>query len=49
MQVRALGKGAYGVALLMRAKDSDEELVAVKYIERGDQVRNICGASGEAL
>ena len=36
--VRDIGSGNFGVARLMRDKQS-KELVAVKYIERGDKVR----------
>lgn len=35
--VRDIGSGNFGVARLMRDKQTDE-LVAVKYIERGDKV-----------
>lgn len=35
--VRDIGSGNFGVARLMRDKKT-EELVAVKYIERGDKV-----------
>ena len=35
--VRGMGSGNFGVARLMRDKHTDE-LVAVKYIERGDKV-----------
>lgn len=35
--VRDIGSGNFGVARLMRDKQSNE-LVAVKYIERGDKV-----------
>lgn len=35
--VRDIGSGNFGVARLMRDKHT-EELVAVKYIERGDKV-----------
>jgi hypothetical protein len=38
--VRDIGSGNFGVARLMRDKVT-KELVAVKYIERGDKVR-IC-------
>lgn len=47
--VRDIGSGNFGVARLMRDKQT-EELVAVKYIERGDKVSvliissfSICG------
>ena len=36
--VRDIGSGNFGVARLMRDKHTDE-LVAVKYIERGDMVQ----------
>jgi serine/threonine protein kinase len=36
--VRDIGSGNFGVARLMRDKQT-EELVAVKYIERGEKVR----------
>lgn len=36
--VRDIGSGNFGVARLMRDKQT-KELVAVKYIERGDKVR----------
>lgn len=36
--VRDIGSGNFGVARLMRDKHT-KELVAVKYIERGDKVR----------
>ena len=36
--VKAIGSGNFGVARLMRDKVS-KELVAVKYIERGEKVR----------
>ena len=35
--VRDIGSGNFGVARLMRDKQTDE-LVAVKYIERGEKV-----------
>ena len=35
--MRDIGSGNFGVARLMRDKQTDE-LVAVKYIERGDKV-----------
>ena len=37
--VRDIGSGNFGVARLMRDKVT-RELVAVKYIERGDKVKN---------
>lgn len=36
--VRDIGSGNFGVARLLRDKQT-KELVAVKYIERGDKVR----------
>jgi serine/threonine-protein kinase SRK2 len=38
--VRDIGSGNFGVARLMRDKHT-KELVAVKYIERGDKVNRI--------
>ncbi|KAE9448524.1 hypothetical protein C3L33_19578, partial [Rhododendron williamsianum] len=48
--VRDIGSGNFGVARLMRDKQTDE-LVAVKYIERGEKVISvkICGRVGDAL
>ena len=39
MQIRDLGSGNFGVAKLVRDRVSNE-LVAVKFIERGDRVRS---------
>lgn len=41
-QIRDIGSGNFGVAKLCRAKDSGE-LVAVKFIERGEKVRRWSG------
>jgi len=41
LQIRDIGSGNFGVAKLCRARDTGE-LVAVKYIERGEKV----GAGG---
>lgn len=45
--VRDIGSGNFGVARLMRDRQTDE-LVAVKYIERGDKVF-VCLLKAEAL
>lgn len=37
--VRDIGSGNFGVAKLMRNRET-KELVAMKYIERGHRVRN---------
>ena len=37
VQVRDIGSGNFGIARLMRDRVSDE-LIAVKYIERGEKV-----------
>ncbi|KAL3613707.1 Serine/threonine-protein kinase srk2i [Castilleja foliolosa] len=42
--IRDIGSGNFGVARLMRDKQT-KELVAVKYIERGDKVRDIGSGS----
>lgn len=42
--VRDIGSGNFAVARLMRDKQT-KELVAVKYIERGDKVRFFCTSS----
>lgn len=43
MQIRDIGSGNFGVAKLMRCKKTGEE-VAIKFIERGDKVReSLCG------
>lgn len=39
--VKDIGSGNFGVARLMRDKQT-KELVAVKYIERGDKVSFLC-------
>ena len=45
VQIRDIGSGNFGVAKLCRAKDSGE-LVAVKFIERGEKVGAATGGSG---
>ena len=40
-QIRDIGSGNFGVAKLMRDKQTSE-LVAVKFIERGEKVRAVC-------
>lgn len=39
-QIRELGHGAYGTAVLMRNRETGE-MVAVKFIERGAQARGL--------
>jgi hypothetical protein len=45
VQIRDIGSGNFGVAKLCRAKDTGE-LVAVKFIERGEKVGAAIGGSG---
>lgn len=48
MQIRDIGSGNFGVAKLMRDKKTGE-LVAVKFIERGEKVSGTCTARSQGL
>jgi hypothetical protein len=45
LQIRDLGSGNFGVAKLMRDRRTNE-LVAVKFIDRGTKVGLLAGARG---
>ena len=47
-QIRELGHGAYGTAVLMRNRETGE-MVAVKFIERGAQARGLAGGCRHTL